>query len=99
MNIKTAMRLIALSSAILVPLFGQALKVEPAASPAGPDSLQANWSVAADGSPLLSWVEKSKDGFDTLRYAIHRGGAWSEAHTIAAHRHFFHHPAELPEVI
>ncbi|HWE49544.1 MAG TPA: exo-alpha-sialidase [Bryobacteraceae bacterium] len=80
-------------------LFGQALKMEPAPSPAGPDSLQANWSTAADGSPLLSWVEKSKDGFDTLRYAVHRGSAWSEARTIAAHRHFFHHPAELPEVI
>ena len=81
------------------PLFCQTLRVEPAASPAGPGSLQANWSVTGDGSPLLSWVEKSKDGFDTLRYSIHHGAGWSEARTIAAHRHFFHHPAELPEVI
>jgi hypothetical protein len=94
-KISTALWLVALAS----PLFGQALKMEPAPSPAGPDSVQANWSTAVDGSPLLSWVEKSKDGFDTLRYAIRHGSAWSEARTIAAHRHFFHHPAELPEVI
>jgi hypothetical protein len=82
-----------------LPLFGQAVKIQATPNPAGPDSLQANWSVAADGSPLLSWVEKSKDGFNTLRYAIHHGSGWTEARTIAAHRHFFHHPAELPEVI
>ena len=82
-----------------LPLTGQTLKMEPASSPAAPDSLQANWSVAADGSPLLSWVEKSKDGSDSLRYAIHHGSGWTEARTVAAHRHFFHQPAELPEVI
>ena len=85
--------------AVAIPAFGQAIKLEMAASPAGTGSLQANLSAAADGSPLLSWVEKSSDGFDSLRYAIHRGPAWTEARTIVAHRHFFHHPAELPEVI
>ncbi len=44
-------------------------------------------------------MEKSSDGFENLRFAIHSGSGWSEARTIAAHRHFFHHPAELPEVI
>src|SRR5580658_6846881 len=80
----------------LVPMLAvsQTLKVEPAANPSGPGSSQVNWSVMQDGSPLLSWVES-----DELRYAVRKGGQWSAARTIAAHRHFFHHPAELPEVI
>jgi len=80
--------------ALAVTLFGQTLKVEPAANPSGPDSSQVNWSVAQDGSPLMSWVEA-----DVLKYSIRKGAQWSEPRTVAAHRHFFHHPAELPEVI
>src|SRR5579884_3224227 len=76
------------------PLFGQALKVDPLKSPAGGGASQLNLSSAGDGSPILSWVDN-----DTLKYAIRKNGAWSEARTIAAHRTFFHHPAELPEVI
>src|SRR5580658_3915281 len=75
-------------------LLGQSLKVEPAANPTGPGSSQVNWSVTQEGNPLLSWVES-----DVLKYAIRKGGQWSEARTIAAHRKFFHHPAEVPEVI
>lgn len=75
-------------------LLGQTLKVEPAANPSGPDSAQVNWSVTQDGNPIMNWVES-----DVLKYAIRKGTQWSEARTIAAHRHFFHHPAELPEVI
>jgi hypothetical protein len=74
--------------------FGQTLKMEPMANPSGPGSSQVNWSVTQDGNPLLSWVES-----DVLKYAIRRGTQWSEPRTIAAHRHFFHHPAEVPEVI
>ncbi len=80
--------------ALAVTLFSQTLKVEPAANPSGPDSSQVNWSVAQDGSPLMSWVES-----DVLKYSIRKGAQWSEPRTIAAHRHFFHHPAELPEVV
>lgn len=76
----------------------QSLKIEILPSPAAPASLQANWTAAPDGSAVLSWVEKSA-GTDSLRYAIRRGNAWSEARTVVARRHFFHHPAELPEVI
>jgi hypothetical protein len=72
----------------------QTLKVEPAANPSGPGSSQVNWSVTQDGSPLLIWVES-----DELRYAVRKAGQWSTPRTIAAHRHFFHHPAELPEVV
>jgi hypothetical protein len=57
-------------------------------------------SATADGHTLLSWVESSKDGTSgTLKYSSRRGNAWSEPRTIAASRHFFRHPAEVPEVI
>lgn len=78
--------------------FAQTLKVESAANPAGPGSSQVNWSVAQDGSPLLSWVEPQKDDSFSLRYSVFKGGQWSEARTIAAHRKFFHHPAEMPHL-
>ena len=70
------------------------LKIDPVANPAGPGSSQVNWSVTQDGNPLMSWVES-----DELRYSIRKGTQWSAPRTIAAKRHFFHHPAELPEVI
>jgi hypothetical protein len=79
---------------LALPLFGQTLKVEPAPNPTGPGSSQVNWSLTQDGSPILSWLES-----DELRYSIRKGAQWSAPRTIAAHRHFFHHPAELPEVI
>jgi hypothetical protein len=68
-------------------------------NPSGLGSLQASWSVAKDGSPLLSWIEAEKDDSYTLKYAIRHGAQWTEARTIAAHRQFFRQPAELPEVI
>jgi hypothetical protein len=55
----------------------QTLKVDPAASPAGAGSSQANWSVTQDGKPLLSWVEPAKDGSFALRYSSWTGTAWS----------------------
>ncbi len=73
---------------------GQTLTVNAVANPSGPESSQVNWSVTQDGNALMSWVES-----DTLKYAIRRGTQWSQPRTIASHRHFFHHPAELPEVI
>jgi len=85
--------------ATAAPLLAQVPTVDRATSPAGPESLQANWSNAADGSPLLSWIETSEDGFDSLHYAIHRTSGWSEVRTVATKRHMFHHAAELPEVI
>src|ERR1700730_10004405 len=84
---------------LVVPGFGQTLKVEPIANPSGTTSLQAHWGTAPDGSPLLGWVETTKDGSNTLRYSIHRGTQWSEPRTIATNRHFFRQPAESPSVI
>src|SRR5260370_938101 len=88
-----------LVAALAMPGFGQALKVEAIANPSGPTSLQAHWSTAQDGSPLLSWIETVKDGSHTLRYAIRSGTLWSAPRTIATNRHFFRHPAESPSVV
>jgi hypothetical protein len=84
---------------VSIPLtFAQTFKTEPLANPAGAGGLQPNWSVTPGGGALLSWIEPSKGGFSSLRYAVRNGANWSEPHTIAAQRHFFRHPAELPEV-
>ncbi len=83
-----------------LPGQAQALKAEPQPNPSNAGGLQASWSIAADGSPLLSWIEtQPKEGLYTLKYAVRKGGQWSEARTVVANRKFFRHPAELPEVI
>jgi hypothetical protein len=79
--------------------FAQALKPSPAPNPSAAGSIQPNWAVAADGSVLLSWVEPSKDGAASLRYAVRKGQTWSEARTIASGRRFWRHPAEVPELM
>jgi len=81
------------------PVVAQTLKVDPVPNPSAANSNQANWSVALDGSPMLSWIEPTKDGSFALRYAVHKGVDWSEPRTIAARRKFFHHPAEVPGMV
>jgi hypothetical protein len=85
--------------ALFAPAFGQMLTTEPLANPAGPGSLQPSWSVTPDSNAVLSWIEPAKDGSYSLRYAVHRASAWSEARTIVSQRHFFRQPAEVPEVM
>lgn len=79
--------------------FAQALKPVAVPNPAVAGSIQPNWAVAADGSALLSWVEPAKAGSYTLRYAVRRGTAWSEARTITSGRPFWRHPAEVPGLV
>lgn len=79
--------------------FAQTLTLSPVPNPAPPGSIQANWAAAADGSAILSWVAPSKSGSYSLQYAIRRGSQWSDVKTIASNRHFFRHPAELPELV
>ena len=86
-----------LTVAVAAP--GQLLKVNPLPNLSGAESLQAHWGMASDGSPLLSWLEKSKDGSLSLRYSIRRGAQWSEPRTIVSNRQFFRQPAESPSVI
>src|SRR5579859_4187103 len=95
MQLKAALPLVATALAA----FGQTIKLELVPNPSGVGSLQAHWAVTADGSALLNWLEKSKDGSLALRYATRRGAQWSEPRTIVANRQFFRQPAESPSVI
>jgi BNR repeat-like domain len=84
---------------VSVLVSAQALQPVAAPNPSGAGSIQPNWATAADGSALLSWVEPTKDGSYTLRYATRKGSTWSEARTIAAGRNLWRHPAEMPELM
>ncbi len=84
---------------VAISAFGQVVSTTVVANPASAGSLQPNWSVTPDGATVLNWTEPSKDGSYSLRYAVRRGGSWSAPITVAAHRHFFRHPAEVPEVV
>ncbi len=88
-----------LGALLALPAFSQTFTSTPLANPAGPGSLQPNWSVATDESAVFSWIEPSQGGAFALRYAVRHGATWSPAITIAGNRHFFHHPAEMPEVL
>jgi len=87
---------------IAAPAFAQTLKIEPTPNPSAAGSSQVNWSLAQDGSPILSWIEPQKDGSFAFRYSTYHGdghgGQWGLPRTIAAHRRFFHHPAEMPNM-
>jgi hypothetical protein len=90
---------ILITAVLALPAFSQTFSATSLANPAGPGSLQPNWSVAPDGAAVFSWIEPSQGDAFALRYAVRRGGSWTPAVTIAAKRHFFHHPAEMPEVL
>ena len=80
MKISCSILLLALSACG----FAQALKPVAVPNPAVAGSIQPNWAVAADGSALLSWVEPTKGGGYTLRYAVRtRSRVVGSAH----HRH------------
>lgn len=91
--------LLLLSAALALPAFSQNFSAAPLTNPTGPGSLQPNWSVAPDGAAVFSWIESSQGDAFTLKYAVRRGTTWSQPITIAANRHFFRHPAEMPEVL
>jgi len=91
--------LLLLSAALALPALSQTFSATPLSNPSGAGSLEPNWSVTPDGSVVLCWIEPAKDGTASLRYAVRHAGAWSEPRTIAAGRHFFRHPAEVPEVM
>jgi hypothetical protein len=93
------LRSLFLVATLVIPAVSQTFSATPLANPSGTGSLQANWSATPDGAAVLSWIEPSKDGLSALKYAVRRGGSWSEPHTIVSHRHFFRHPAEVPEVM
>ena len=77
----------------------QAPKFDTLPNPAGDSSGQANWSLNAQGEPILSWVETGKDGSDSFRYSVRHAGQWTAPRTIASKRHFFRQPSEIPGMV
>jgi hypothetical protein len=88
-----------LCAVLALPAFCQSFRATALANPSGAGSLQPNWSIAPDGAAVFSWTEPSQGGAFALKYAVLRGAAWSQPITVAANRRFFHHPAEMPEVL
>jgi hypothetical protein len=86
------------AAALAVPAVCQTFTATPLQNPAGAGSLEPNVSATPDGALVLSWIESSKNGSSALRYAVRKGATWSTPQTIAANRHFFRHPAEVPAV-
>lgn len=75
------------------------MTVGPLETPAGPGSGEPNLTVTADGRVLLSWIEPAGDKRHVLRYASRvKGGAWSEARTIAEGPDWFVNWADFPSV-
>lgn len=93
------MRVLALSCLVAVSLHSQSFTADAIPNPAGKGALQANWSTSPRSAAILSWTEPSAGGLYDLRYAVRSDSGWSQPRTIAANRHFFRHPAELPEVM
>ena len=62
-----------MKSLILIVALALPGLAESIPNPSGLGSLQASWSTAKDGSPLLSWIETEKDDSYTLKYAFGMG--------------------------
>jgi hypothetical protein len=99
MSIKMKLTPFILCLGLSVSGLAQKFTADLLTNPAGDGSLQANWSTTAGGDALLSWVEPSKGGSYSLRYAVRQGTTWSEVRTVVTNRRFFRHPAEVPEVL
>src|SRR5215510_5472965 len=94
------MKTLSLFLALGLCAFCQALKLTPAPNPAPAGSIHQNWSAAANGNALLSWVEPgAKEGVYVLKYAERTVTAWSPARVIASGRPLWRHPAEAPGMV
>jgi hypothetical protein len=70
-------------------------------SPAAPASGEPSLSTAADGSVLLSWLERKAPESDTysLKLARARAGTWSPGQIVAERDDFFVNWADFPGVV
>lgn len=65
--------------------------------PGAPGSGQPRLTAAADGSPLLSWLEPAGDAV-ALRYSRFEAGAFAPPRTVASGTDWFVNWADLPSV-
>lgn len=67
--------------------------------PAGLGSAQPNLFASPDGRIFLSWIEPGRAKKHQLRFAVRRGGGWSQARVIAEGDNWFVNWADFPSVV
>jgi hypothetical protein len=72
-------------------------RIEPAGTPAGPNSLAPQLTVSKKG-PLLSWIERSGESA-TLKFSEWTSSAWSAPQTVASGTDWFVNWADVPSVM
>lgn len=69
------------------------------ALPSPANAAQPNLSLAADGSLLLSWIQRLPEGGHRLQFSRQDvNGRWSEVRDVATGKHFFANWADFPAV-
>ena len=66
--------------------------------PGGEGSGQPRLTVGADGTPVLSWLERSSDGAVALRYAVFADGKFGAPREVTRGDDLFVNWADLPSV-
>ncbi len=89
---------------LLAAIASAAIAAPPAISeigaPAGVGAAEPFLFATRDGGLLLSWLEPASNAKETaLRFAIFRGGRWSEVRTIVQRGDLFVNWADFPSVI
>ena len=73
-------------------------RVQAIAFPGGASSAQARFTPAADGTPILSWLEPVGDDAVALRFATYAGGTFTPPHEVTSGDDLFVNWADLPSV-
>ena len=77
---------------------GARFRVQAVAFPGGAGSAQARFAPAADGTPILSWLEPVGDDAVALRFATYAGGAFTPPREVTSGDDLFVNWADLPSV-
>jgi hypothetical protein len=77
----------------------QYLTVQMLDSPAASGSGEPNLYAAADGRVYLSWIERSGEDRQALRFAVRSGSNWSEPRSIAKGSNWFVNWADFPSLV
>ncbi|MEK6324903.1 MAG: hypothetical protein AABN33_24945 [Acidobacteriota bacterium] len=77
----------------------QYVTVQVLDSPAAPGSGEPNLYASADGRVYLSWIERSGEKRQSLRFAVRSGSNWSEPRTIAEGMNWFVNWADFPSLV
>jgi hypothetical protein len=77
---------------------GASFRVQAVAFPGGAGSAQARFAPAADGTPILSWLEPVGDDAVALRFATYAGGTFTPPQEVTSGDDLFVNWADLPSV-